>query len=101
MFTIQPGTLTLSQIEDSIRERGPFELSKPSYDAIAAAQATVQKIVSEKRTVYGINTGFGLLAQKQIAPDELRKLQVNLVLSHAAATPYHVNVINARIIFVR
>ena len=86
MFVIQPGTLTLSQIDSAIGSGEKFELSKESQRAIASALATVQQIVSEEKTVYGINTGFGLLAQKQIAPDELRRLQINLVLSHAAGT---------------
>jgi histidine ammonia-lyase len=34
--------------------------------------------------VYGINTGFGKLAQTRIADDQLAQLQKNLVLSHSA-----------------
>lgn len=86
MFTIHPGQLTLSQLQSFNQNDQQFRLVAAGYDAIKAAQQTVQGIVEEQRTVYGINTGFGLLAQKRIAPDELRKLQVNLVLSHAAGT---------------
>ena len=45
--------------------------------------ATVAAIVAEGRTVYGVNTGFGLLANTSIAPQDLETLQKNLVLSHA------------------
>ena len=42
--------------------------------------------MSTGRTVYGVNTGFGKLAQKRIDPGRLTTLQTNLVLSHAAGT---------------
>ena len=35
------------------------------------------------RTVYGVNTGFGLLAQTRIPTDRLAELQTNLILSHS------------------
>ena len=39
---------------------------------------------SKKHTIYGVNTGFGILADKRISPDDLETLQRNIVLSHAA-----------------
>jgi len=53
---------------------------------IIAAQQTVQDIIDNDRVVYGINTGFGKLAQKRIPADRLLELQRNLVLSHAVGT---------------
>jgi histidine ammonia-lyase len=46
----------------------------------------VERIVEREQTAYGINTGFGLLAQTRIARDQIESLQRNLVLSHAAGT---------------
>ena len=43
----------------------------------------VAKVISEGKVVYGINTGFGLLANTRIAAEDLATLQRNLVLSHA------------------
>ena len=54
------------------------------YAKIDAAAATVAKVIAEGRVVYGINTGFGLLASQRIPPGELGLLQRSLVLSHAA-----------------
>jgi histidine ammonia-lyase len=51
---------------------------------IAQSAATVTAIVESGRTTYGINTGFGLLAQTSIPSDRLAELQRRLVLSHAA-----------------
>ena len=50
---------------------------------LLAAQQTVQAILDHGDVVYGINTGFGKLAQTVIAPARLADLQRNLVLSHA------------------
>jgi len=41
---------------------------------------------SKTHTIYGVNTGFGILADKKISPGDLEILQRNLVLSHAAGT---------------
>jgi histidine ammonia-lyase len=52
--------------------------------ALVASQAIVQRIADGDDAVYGINTGFGKLAQTRIAHDRLAELQRNLVLSHSA-----------------
>src|SRR3954447_3569105 len=61
---------------------------------IAAAAASVERIVTSGETVYGVNTGFGLLADTRIPDDKLAELQTNLILSHSAglgdALPRHV-----------
>jgi len=44
----------------------------------------VAELVARHAPVYGINTGFGKLAQTRIADDDLTQLQRNLVLSHSA-----------------
>ncbi len=51
---------------------------------IQASVACVQTLVGRHAPVYGINTGFGKLAQTRIADDQLVQLQKNLVLSHSA-----------------
>jgi histidine ammonia-lyase len=52
--------------------------------AAAASANTVARIVDSGVPVYGINTGFGKLANIHINADDLSTLQRNLVLSHAA-----------------
>ncbi|HWC55926.1 MAG TPA: histidine ammonia-lyase, partial [Sphingomicrobium sp.] len=44
----------------------------------------VDRIVAGGETVYGVNTGFGLLANTRIPNDRLAELQTNLILSHSA-----------------
>ena len=85
-FTIQPGQLSLADIQSCCAPGAQLSLPDSCRSAVDDAQTVVQRIIDHDETVYGINTGFGLLAHKRIAPEELRALQVNLVLSHAAGT---------------
>ncbi|WP_272685839.1 histidine ammonia-lyase [Providencia sp. PROV115] len=59
-------------------------LDKRAHAAIEKSVATVNKIIEEDRTAYGINTGFGLLANTRIATKDLQSLQRSIVMSHAA-----------------
>ena len=43
----------------------------------------MERILAEDRVVYGVTTGFGLLATTRIPLDQVRKLQLNLIRSHA------------------
>jgi histidine ammonia-lyase len=61
-------------------------LSRGELQKLNASAAVVRRIVEREQTAYGINTGFGLLAQTRIARDQIDALQRNLVLSHAAGT---------------
>jgi histidine ammonia-lyase len=59
-------------------------LDEASVARVAAAAASVDRIVAGGETVYGVNTGFGLLASTRIPDDRLAELQTNLILSHSA-----------------
>jgi len=48
-----------------------------------ASRAVIEKIVAAETTAYGVNTGFGDLAEVRISSDQIRTLQINLVRSHA------------------
>jgi len=58
-------------------------LDDAARERIVAARATVEKLIADGRTIYGVNTGFGKLADQSIPPDKVRELQRNLLLSHA------------------
>jgi len=59
-------------------------LDDASMQRVANAAASVDRIVASGETVYGVNTGFGLLANTRIPDDRLAELQTNLILSHSA-----------------
>lgn len=79
-----PGQLTLAQLRDAWRQPLHVTLDESAFADIAQSVACVNAIMAEGRTAYGINTGFGLLAQTRIATEDLENLQRSLVLSHAA-----------------
>ncbi|MCC2617481.1 histidine ammonia-lyase [Aestuariibacter halophilus] len=85
-LTLQPGTLTLEQLRDVHRHHVPLSLAEDAKAGIHAAEQTVLDVIKQDRTVYGINTGFGLLANTRIDVSELELLQRSIVLSHAAGT---------------
>lgn len=84
-LTLIPGRLTLADLRRIARESSlTLALDASAHAAIDASAATVAQVLAEGRTVYGINTGFGLLANTKIANEELELLQRSIVLSHAA-----------------
>ncbi|MBC3766596.1 histidine ammonia-lyase [Neptunicella marina] len=85
-INIIPGQLSLTQLRTISRQPVTLSLDNSAEADINASAATVAKVISEGRVVYGINTGFGLLANTRIKPDELELLQRSIVLSHAAGT---------------
>lgn len=80
---IQPGKMTLAQARQVYQSTVQVSLPDSANAAIQRAVDCVNQVVAENRTVYGINTGFGLLAQTRIANEELEDLQRSLVLSHS------------------
>src|SRR3954466_13105916 len=59
-------------------------LDDASIQRIVDSAASVERIVAGGETVYGVNTGFGLLANTRIPDERLAELQRNLILSHSA-----------------
>jgi histidine ammonia-lyase len=59
-------------------------LDDEAMQRVANSAAVIERIVAGGDTVYGVNTGFGLLANTRIPNDKLAELQSNLILSHSA-----------------
>ena len=88
MYALQlsPGQLDLKTLRRVHAEPVLLSLTPEAGQAIQSSVGTVQAVIAEGRTVYGVNTGFGLLANTRIPRDELELLQRSIVLSHAAGT---------------
>lgn len=84
LITIYPGKLTLDQMRATYEGAIKVELSKDAEDHINQSVACVNKVIENDKPVYGINTGFGLLANRRIERADLELLQRSIVLSHAA-----------------
>lgn len=85
--TISNKELTFADIDLILREGASIDLSEASKKQIARCREYLdQKIATSSSPVYGINTGFGSLYNKNIPKDQLEQLQENLVMSHACGT---------------
>ena len=84
LHTITPGGLSADILLSAAEGGSRFALAASARERIEASVAAVRQLVSRHDAVYGINTGFGKLAQTRIADDQLAQLQRNLVLSHSA-----------------
>jgi histidine ammonia-lyase len=85
-LTLSPGDVGLAQLRRIHGGGVRLVLDDAARPRLLAAQATVQSILDAGAVVYGINTGFGKLANTVIPPSRLAELQRNLVLSHAVGT---------------
>ncbi len=83
MLKLNPEAISLAQLRQ-LWAGAQARLDDASMQRIAASAASVERIVASGDTVYGVNTGFGLLANKRIPNDRLAELQTNLILSHSA-----------------
>ncbi len=99
-MTLTPGTLTLDQLRDIHQAPLQLTLSEQSVPAIEKSARVVTDILQQDGAVYGINTGFGLLATKRIADEDLKELQRKLVLSHACGTGALLSDAQVRLIMV-
>ncbi|OUS38067.1 histidine ammonia-lyase [Rhodobacterales bacterium 56_14_T64] len=82
MISLIPGAVTLATLNDIYRNLTPAQLNDSARPAVEAAAQMVAEAAAGDAAVYGINTGFGKLASKKIAPEDTTALQRNLILSH-------------------
>ena len=84
MINLDGNSLTLEQLEAIADRFEPIALDASAARAVEAARAIVERHAAGDAPVYGINTGFGSLAEVKIPRDALGDLQRNLLRSHAA-----------------
>jgi histidine ammonia-lyase len=83
MLKLKPQAIDLATLR-RLWQGEAASLDDAAMQRIAASAASVERIVAGGETVYGVNTGFGLLANTRIPDDRLAELQTNLILSHSA-----------------
>jgi histidine ammonia-lyase len=84
MILLDGASLTLFDLEAIADAFAPVALAPAAARGIDASRAVVDRHAAGDTPVYGINTGFGSLAEVKIAKDALGALQRNLLRSHAA-----------------
>jgi histidine ammonia-lyase len=77
--------LTLEALE-RVADGASCTLAPRARRTVRASRRVVERALASGAAVYGVNTGFGLLAHVRVPADRLAELQLNLVRSHAAGT---------------
>lgn len=80
---LAPGQITLEQLQSIHGDGVQLSIPDASREAIRASQRVVQDAADGDVPVYGINTGFGKLANQRISKAQLETLQLNLIRSHS------------------
>ncbi len=80
---IDGDSLTLDEIDYFIKENPKVEIAKKSISLINGSRALIEKWVESEESIYGVTTGFGEFSNVRISKENIKKLQENLILSHA------------------
>ncbi len=83
MVELTGNTLTIEQVERVCYGLEKVSISPESLGKVADSRTAVERIVIDKRKIYGINTGFGKFSDVMIAEKDVNALQQNLIRSHA------------------
>lgn len=81
-IAINGNDLTLTQLYAAVFDATPIALAADARARMQASRAVVERVIAAGQTVYGVNTGFGELAEVRISNDQIRQLQINLLRSH-------------------
>jgi histidine ammonia-lyase len=83
MVMLTGQNLTLKEVKEVLLNKERAFASPKSMEAVQKSRDAVDRIVSEQKVVYGINTGFGKFSDVLIDKEHVRDLQLNLIRSHA------------------
>ena len=83
-LVIDGKTLSLDDVDDVARHGRSVYLGDAARPGLERSRAVVEAATGRAEAVYGVNTGFGSLANRPIEADGLRQVQRNLIRSHAA-----------------
>jgi histidine ammonia-lyase len=93
-------SLTIDDVEAVAGSGVTVGLAKDAVDRVLASRRVIDDILSSGQVVYGVNTGFGKLAEVRISPDQLDQLQLNLLRSHSCGVgePFSEAVVRAMLL---
>ena len=86
VLDLTPGAVRLAQVRPLLGGPCQVRLAPGWQQRVDAAADLIRRKLEAGEVMYGINTGFGLLARTRIPPDRLEELQLAIVRSHAAGT---------------
>jgi histidine ammonia-lyase len=83
--TLDGRSLTVEEVVRVARDpRAPVTVDPAARDRLRDSRRAIERAIAGGQTIYGINTGFGKLANVRVPADQLDRLQANLIRSHAA-----------------
>ena len=80
---IDAQSLTIEDIIKVARHDYKVVLSREAVENIKRGEEAVKQVIREGKIVYGVTTGFGAFCDKVVSREEVKKLQRNLIISHA------------------
>jgi len=86
MIEIDGNHLSIKEVFSVAHKGTKVGISDHAREKIKHSHQRVQEIVKKGKPVYGINTGFGIFSDKIISAEDIKKLNRNLILSHAVGT---------------
>ena len=92
--------LTIADVEAVARGGAPVALDVHARERMQEARDVIERLVAEGAVVYGVTTGFGDLATTVVPAADTRRLQENLLRSHAAGVgpPFPTDVVRAMLV---
>ncbi|HQL40482.1 MAG TPA: aromatic amino acid lyase, partial [Anaerolineaceae bacterium] len=86
MISLDGHSLTLEQVASVARQKEEVDISPIGFENLCRSREWLNSILETGEPVYGINTGFGIFADRRIQRAESARLSRNLILSHAVCT---------------
>lgn len=83
MVILTGETLSMEEVQRVVFENEAVSLAESSREKIMTSRRTVERMLADKQTMYGINTGFGKFSDVVVEDGDLDDLQLNLIHSHA------------------
>ena len=86
MIKLDGKSLTLKNLHEIANNDEKVVISPAAIKVVESSYNYLEQIIQDQLPVYGVNTGFGIFADQVISPDDSRKLNRNLIISHAVGT---------------
>jgi histidine ammonia-lyase len=83
-LVLNGSALAIADVERVARGRASVTFSESARARLADSRRVLEQAITAGEVIYGVNTGFGSLARQRVQGDQLREIQKNLILSHAA-----------------
>ncbi|MCB0418926.1 MAG: histidine ammonia-lyase [Bdellovibrionaceae bacterium] len=84
MVSIDGESLSLEKFRSVVVAEAPVELTEATVMKLMQSRDVVEKAIHSGKSIYSINTGFGVLSKVRIDDNRLEELQENLIRSHCA-----------------